>query len=144
MVRIQLPWFAYETYRSFPLITIFTDLRLFQVRIALECEKSAEQRPGRLLDEPLWTVFFNGKKSGYGMRRQASPDDLALMEVLKAVSVGAGVLPGRSETEGPDGEMTYMRADFEHVVGSRDSETLYMFGPEGNNGPDLTIFFVRL
>ena len=126
---------------------VSTFLRKFflsQVRIALECEKRAEQRPGKLLDEPLWTMFFNGKKSGYGLTRKASEDDLGVMELLRAVSMGAGVLPGKSEKEGPDGEMAYMRASFEHVVGSRDSETLYMFGPEGNNGPDLSIFFLRV
>lgn len=64
--------------------------------------------------------------------------------MLKAVSMGAGVLPGRTETEGPDGEMAYMRAHFERVVGSKDSETLYMLSPDGNNGPELSIFFVRI
>ncbi|KAG1342432.1 protein MIZU-KUSSEI 1 [Cocos nucifera] len=120
------------------------------VRIALECEKrppeKAQSHPSRvlLLDEPLWTVFCNGKKSGYGMRREATDEDLAVMETLRAVSMGVGVLPGRSDVEGPDGEVAYLRSGFEHVIGSRDSETLYMVTPDGGNGPELTIFFVRV
>ncbi|XP_057775364.1 protein MIZU-KUSSEI 1 [Salvia miltiorrhiza] len=114
------------------------------VRIALECEKRPEKAAEELLDEPLWTMFCNGKKSGYAVKREASEDDLQVMELLRAVSMGAGVLPGRSESEGPDGEMAYMRAHFDRVVGSHDSETLYMVSPDGNTGPELSIFFVRL
>ncbi|KAI3441095.1 uncharacterized protein J3R85_002767 [Psidium guajava] len=114
------------------------------VRIALECEKRPDKDKTKILDEPLWTMYCNGKKSGYGVKREASAEDLNVMELLKAVSMGAGVLPGNSDTEGPDGELAYMRAHFERVVGSKDSETLYMLSPEGNNGPELSIFFVRI
>lgn len=89
-------------------------------------------------------MFCNGKKTGYGMRREASEEDLQIMELLKATSMGAGVLPGKSDVEGPDSELAYMRAHFDRVVGSKDSETLYMVSPNGNNGPELSIFFVRI
>ncbi|KAL3818865.1 hypothetical protein ACJIZ3_004770 [Penstemon smallii] len=120
------------------------DMSLGMVRIALECEKRTDKDKTALLDEPLWTMFCNGKKIGYGVKRDATEEDLNVMELLKPVSMGAGVLPGRSEAEGPDGEMAYMRAHFERVVGSKDSETLYMLSPDGNNGPELSIFFVRV
>uniref|UniRef100_A0A7N0V1Y6 Protein MIZU-KUSSEI 1 n=1 Tax=Kalanchoe fedtschenkoi TaxID=63787 RepID=A0A7N0V1Y6_KALFE len=120
------------------------EIGLGTVRIALECDKRPDKDRTKVLDEPLWTMFCNGKKSGYGLRREANEEDLKVMELLKAVSMGAGVLPGSSEVEGPDGELAYMRAYFERVVGSRDSETLYMLSPEGNNGPELSIFFVRV
>ncbi|KAJ9670854.1 hypothetical protein PVL29_027037 [Vitis rotundifolia] len=114
------------------------------VRIALECEKRPEKDKTKLMEEPLWSMYCNGKKSGYGVKREASEEDLYIMEVLKAVSMGAGVLPGKAEAEGQDDEFAYMRAHFERVVGSKDSETLYMLSPEGNNGPELSIFFVRI
>lgn len=114
------------------------------VRIALESEKRPDKDKTKLLDEPLWTMYCNGKKSGYGVKRAATEEDLNVMELLKAVSMGAGVLPGNSDMEGPDGELAYMRAHFERVVGSKDSETLYMLSPEGNTGPELSIFFVRI
>ncbi|XP_050204833.1 protein MIZU-KUSSEI 1 [Mercurialis annua] len=114
------------------------------VRIALECEKRIEKEKIRLLDEPLWTMFCNGKKNGYGVKRDALEEDLKVMELLRAVSMGAGVLPGNSDVEGPDGELAYIRAHFERVVGSKDSETYYMISPEGNNGPELSMFFVRV
>lgn len=112
------------------------------VRIALECEKNSSERT-KIIDEPIWTMYCNGRKTGYGVKREPNEEDLNVMQLLHAVSMGAGVLP--SETADlPDGEMTYMRAHFERVVGSRDSETYYMMNMEGNNGPELSIFFVRI
>ncbi|RWR78423.1 protein MIZU-KUSSEI 1-like protein [Cinnamomum micranthum f. kanehirae] len=121
------------------------EMSLGMVRIALECDKRlGEKERMELLEEPLWTLYCNGKKSGFGVKREATEDDLKVMELLMPVSMGAGVLPGNSDVEGSDGELAYMRAHFEQVVGSRDSETLYMLGPDGNSGPELTIFFVRI
>ncbi|XP_044478286.1 protein MIZU-KUSSEI 1-like [Mangifera indica] len=114
------------------------------VRIALECDKRPEKDKSKLLEEPLWNMYCNGKKTGYGIKREASEDDLQVLEFLKPVSMGAGVLPGNYELECPEGELTYMRAYFERVVGSKDSETFYMLSPEGNYGPELSIFFVRI
>ncbi|KFK32849.1 hypothetical protein AALP_AA6G295000 [Arabis alpina] len=114
------------------------------VRIALETEKRGDKEKIKIMDEPLWTMYCNGKKTGYGVKRDATEEDLYVMELLRPVSMGAGVLPGNSEVDGPDSEMAYMRAYFERVVGSKDSETFYMLSPEGNNGPELSIFFVRV
>lgn len=113
------------------------------VRIALECEKKPENK-SKLLDEPLWTMFCNGKKNGYGVKREALEDDVKIMELLRPVSMGAGVLPVNSDSEGADGEYVYIRAHFERVVGSKDCETLYMISPERNDGPELSVFFVRV
>ncbi|XP_016652507.1 PREDICTED: protein MIZU-KUSSEI 1-like [Prunus mume] len=148
-----------SVFRSFPIITPAcrmpslpmgrmdsskTEMGSGMVRIALECEKRADKDKTSLLDEPMWTMYCNGKKSGYAVKREAAEEDLSVMELLKAVTMGAAVLPGKSEVEGPDGEMVYMRALFERLVGSKDSATLYMLSPEGNNGPELSIFFVRI
>lgn len=111
------------------------------VRIALECEKRADKDKMKLLEEPLWSMFCNGKKTGYGVKREANEEDLQVLELLKPVSMGGGVLPGNPDA---DSELAYIRAVFERVVGSKDSETLYMLSPEGNNGPELSIFFVRI
>ncbi|OMO51324.1 hypothetical protein CCACVL1_29850 [Corchorus capsularis] len=112
------------------------------VRIALECEKKPGEKI-KIQDEPIWTLFCNGKKSGYGVKREPTDEDLMVMQTLHPVSMGAGVIPAEA-TENPDGELAYMRAHFERVVNSRDSETYYMMNPDGNSGPELSIFFVRV
>ncbi|XP_065875092.1 protein MIZU-KUSSEI 1 [Euphorbia lathyris] len=114
------------------------------VRIAMECEKKAEKDKVRLLDETIWNMFCNGKKNGYGVKKEAAEEDLKVMELLRAVSTGIGVLPANPDIDGPDDEYIYIRSNFERIVGSKDSETFYMINPEANSGPELSIFFVRI
>ncbi|KAK4751423.1 hypothetical protein SAY87_004905 [Trapa incisa] len=123
------------------------------VRIALESETRTHRK--RVMEEYVWAVYCNGRKVGYSIRRKHMSDDEArVMQLLRGVSMGAGVLPcpysggGEKEKEaggGGDGELTYMRARFQRVVGSKDSEALYMINPDGAaEGPEFSIFFVRL
>ncbi|XP_031251663.1 protein MIZU-KUSSEI 1 [Pistacia vera] len=119
------------------------DMGSGMVRIALETEKKQNDKT-KIIDEPIWTMYCNGRKSGYGVKREPTEEDLGFMQTLHAVSMGAGVLP-TDGNEHPDGELAYMRAQFERVVGSKDSETYYMQCPDGNiSGPELSIFFVRI
>ncbi|KAI8013489.1 Protein MIZU-KUSSEI 1 [Camellia lanceoleosa] len=114
------------------------------VRIALESETKTHKK--KLLEEFVWAVYCNGRKIGYSIRRkQMGDDELHVMQLLRGVSMGAGVLPSPSEKEtAADGELTYIRARFDRVVGSKDSEALYMINPDGLAGPELSIFFVRV
>lgn len=114
------------------------------VRLALESETKTHKK--KVLEEFVWAVYCNGRKFGYSIRRkQMTEDELHVMQLLRGVSMGAGVLPGLSEKEtAMDGELTYMRARFERVVGSKDSEALYMINPDGATGQELSIFFVRV
>ncbi|GAB4843876.1 hypothetical protein Ancab_013840 [Ancistrocladus abbreviatus] len=111
------------------------------VRIALECEKglppatTARGRPVRLFQEPVWTMYCNGRKCGYATSRACSEFDWYVLSTIQTVSVGAGVIPlvvdGKSGGGAAEGELLYMRARFERVVGSRDSEAFYMLNPDG-------------
>lgn len=109
------------------------------VRIALECERTAGR--GKLFQEPVWTMYCNGRKTGYAIRRNCTETDSQILGMVQAISMGAGVLPME---EGTDGELMYMRARFERVVGSRDSEAFYMMNPDGTGGPELSIFLLRI
>ncbi|KAL3525008.1 hypothetical protein ACH5RR_013380 [Cinchona calisaya] len=127
------------------------DMGLGLVRIALECEKHHPSEKIKLIDEPIWTMYCNGRKVGYAVKRKPSDDDLHVIQMLHAVSMGAGVLPidhGMGDSSSDSGELTYMRACFERAIGSKDSETYYMMNPDGRNGnssgPELSIFFVRV
>ncbi|KAL6850481.1 hypothetical protein ACP4OV_021108 [Aristida adscensionis] len=123
------------------------------VRVILECDKQRHYHhhpaaaeaapPRRLLDEPVWAAEVNGDSVGYAARREATEQDERVMQMLHATSMGAGVLPA-DMADPADGELTYMRALFDRVVGSKDAETYYMHNPEGfATGPELTIFFIR-
>ncbi|CAI0474108.1 unnamed protein product [Linum tenue] len=143
-----------ETPSSLPVVLLELGLptgKLLQsmgggmVRIAMECEKRSGGDKTQVMEEPIWTMFCNGKKSGFGVKREPTEEDLRVMRTLHVVSMGAGVIPEEEEeVVHPEGELAYMRAHFERVVGSRDSETYYMMNPDGNSGPELSLFFVRV
>ncbi|KAM7267612.1 hypothetical protein ACFE04_009778 [Oxalis oulophora] len=109
------------------------------VRIVLECEKKPKEKT-KIVDESIWILYCNGKKSGYAVKREPTDEDLSVIHVLQAMTMGAGVLPSDSSD---GGDLTYMRSNFERVVNSKDSETYYMMNPDGNCETDLSIFFVR-
>ncbi|KAK9052274.1 hypothetical protein SSX86_028903 [Deinandra increscens subsp. villosa] len=119
-----------------------------QVRIALECDKKTEKKGFKLMDEPLWRTYCNGKKCGYAMRRDCGPDEWKVFNSVGQISMGAGVLPagggGAGAVGGGEGELMYMRARFERIVGSKDSEAYYMMNPDSNGGPELSIYLIRV
>lgn len=120
------------------------------VRIALECEKTLAGGPGRavtLFQEPTWTMYCNGRKCGYAVSRSCSESDWHVLKMVHRVSVGAGVIPVVEDGQKGsklEGDLLYMRAKFERVVGSRDSEAFYMLNPDGNGGPELSVFLLRI
>ncbi|XP_021724154.1 protein MIZU-KUSSEI 1-like [Chenopodium quinoa] len=123
------------------------------VRIALECERGSHQtgrgkHAPKLFLEPVWTMYCNGRKCGYANSRACNEFDWHVLSTVQSVSVGAGVIPlvenRTGSGSGSEGELLYMRAKFERVVGNRDSEAFYMLNPDGNGGPELSIFLLRL
>lgn len=116
------------------------------VRIALECEKKTDQKKKglKLLEEPQWRTYCNGKKCGFAMRRDCGPEEWKVLKALEPISMGAGVLPGNEDGAGSEGELMYMRAKFERVVGSKDSEAFYMMNPDGSGGPELSVYLLRV
>lgn len=106
-----------------------------------------------LLEESRWRTYCNGKKCGFATRRECGPKEWKVLKAVEPISMGAGVLPenngGGGEEFGGDGgsgggEVMYMRAKFERVVGSRDSEAFYMMNPDSNGAPELSIYLLRV
>ncbi|KAK9664353.1 hypothetical protein RND81_14G035700 [Saponaria officinalis] len=116
------------------------------VRIALECDRVTKHGPTKLFSEPVWTMYCNGKKCGYATSRASTEFDWHVLSTVQSISVGAGVIPlvENGTGSGSKGELLYMRAKFERVIGSRDSEAFYMLNPDSNGGPELSIFLLRL
>ena len=40
-------------------------------------------------------------------------------------------------------ELLYMRAHYEHVVGSADSESFHLINPDESPGQELSVFLLR-
>uniref|UniRef100_A0A1D1ZAL4 RNA pseudourine synthase 6, chloroplastic n=1 Tax=Anthurium amnicola TaxID=1678845 RepID=A0A1D1ZAL4_9ARAE len=115
------------------------------LRIALEC---ARPRPGAtpcssLFAVPVWSMYCNGRKVGYAVRRQMGEGDAAVFKLMRSVSVGAGVVPAGEASRSGEGDLLYLRASFDRVVGSPDSESFHMINPVGSSGQELSIFLLR-
>jgi uncharacterized protein (TIGR01570 family) len=108
-------------------------------------DHKTKRRPPALVEEPAWHVYCNGRKCGYAVSQECGAEEWRVLRAVEPVSVGAGVI---SEDEGAvtlgDGDMMYMRAKFERVVGSRDSEAFYMVNPNHGGGPELSIYLLRV
>jgi len=109
---------------------------------------AGEKRRG-LLEETTWRAYCNGRKCGFAVRRECGADEWRVLGAVEPVSVGAGVLPDDVSGTGAnggaeEGDLMYMRARFERVVGSRDSEAFYMVNPDGGGGPELSIYLLRV
>jgi uncharacterized protein (TIGR01570 family) len=131
------------------------------VRIALECERakgSALPTPTagpnsgkKLLEETVWRAYCNGKSCEYVVQRECGAAGWRVLRALEPVSMGAGVIHAAS-CGGGEGDVMYMRARFERVVGSRDSEAFYMMNPDnssgggggGHGGPELSVYLLRV
>lgn len=103
------------------------------------------------MEEATWRAYCNGRKCGYAVRRECGADEWRVLRAVEPVSVGAGVLPDNGDSAGAgagasggEGDLMYMRAKFERVVGSRDSEAFYMVNPDGGGGPELSIYLLRV
>ncbi|XP_062111224.1 protein MIZU-KUSSEI 1 [Humulus lupulus] len=137
------------------------------VRIALECERTkttsfdesnniskSKKKASKLLEEPLWRTYCNGRKCGFAARRDCGAEEWKVLKAVEPISMGAGVLPeccgggdggaGGGGGGSDVGELMYMRARFERVVGSKDSEAFYMMNPDGSGGPELSIYLLRV
>ncbi|EAZ12869.1 hypothetical protein OsJ_02790 [Oryza sativa Japonica Group] len=103
----------------------------------------------KLVEETVWRAYCNGRSCGYAVRRECGAADWRVLRALEPVSMGAGVIP--AACGGGEGDVMYMRARFERVVGSRDSEAFYMMNPDcggsgsnNNGGPELSVYLLRV
>lgn len=97
-----------------------------------------------LLSTPVWTMYCNGRRVGYAVKRRPSEADLEALRLMGSVVTGAGVINGK-ELNGPDDddELLYLRAKFERVCGSANSESFHLIDPDKCIGQELSVFFYR-
>ncbi|KAJ4889582.1 hypothetical protein Rs2_29330 [Raphanus sativus] len=113
------------------------------VRIALERDRrrsssSSNSCPSSIFDVPVWLMYCNGRKMGSAVGRKVTENDAIFLRMIRSVSVGAGVVPVDKEEQ-----TLYLRARFERVTGSSDSESFHMMNPGGGYGQELSIFLLR-
>lgn len=154
------PPFLFELF--VPTSLLAKEMNSGLLRIALECHRtplhsrhcpvapaadhpnsSASASASRRSASPnVWKAYCNGRNVGYAMRRKPSDRDKAILEMVKSMSAGAGVLLAE-EADDQEGELLYMRACYERVVGSRDSVSYHLINPGGSPEQELSVFLLR-
>ncbi|RAL52356.1 unnamed protein product [Cuscuta campestris] len=117
------------------------------VRIALEFKiDSPESELSRcpLHSIPLWTLFCNGRKLGFAVRRRPTQQTRLMLKTMQSISVGAGVIPSGfgSGVDEPE-DLMYMRANYECITGGADSESFHLINPDEGPGQEFSIFLLR-
>ncbi|KAL5539685.1 hypothetical protein UlMin_038738 [Ulmus minor] len=127
-----------------PTTTLAREMRGGFLRIALQCSDPGYSYPNSysLLSTPVWTMYCNGRKVGFAVKRKPSKLDLEALRLMSSVVNGAGVISGK-ELDDQDDELMYLRANFERVCGSSSSESFHLIDPDGCIGQELSVFFYR-
>ncbi|KAL3640674.1 hypothetical protein CASFOL_015642 [Castilleja foliolosa] len=130
---------------SIPTSTLIQEMQCGLVRIALEVNATgaAESDLSRchLHSVPVWTLFCNGRKLGFAARRKATQQIRMMFKTMQSITVGAGVIPCGLGSGSE--EIMYMRANYECIVGSADSESFHLINPDQGPGQELSVFLMR-
>ncbi|XP_047957422.1 protein MIZU-KUSSEI 1 [Salvia hispanica] len=129
---------------SIPTSGLIQEMQCGLVRMALEFNAAESDDPelGRcpLRSVPLWTLFCNGRKLGFAVRRKPTQQTKIMLKTMQNITVGAGVIPCKFHDEK---EVMYMRANYECVLGSADSESFHLINPDQLPGQELSVFLLR-
>ena len=93
------------------------------LRIALECSASSDTS-NSLLSMPVWTMYCNGRRAGYAVKRRPSKVDMEALKLMNSVVVGVGIISGKELDK--DDELMYLRANFVRVSGSSEAESFHL------------------
>ena len=159
------PPFLFEL--SVPMQSLAAEMGSGLLRIALECHRPSGagggiphvDGAGGSTSRNVWKASCNGCDVGYAVRRRPTDWDRRVLESMRTMTTGVGVLPPPTEAleERPDdgdlqgggggsGEVLYMRATYERVVGSRDAVSYHLISPGGGGGSppqELSVFLLR-
>lgn len=94
---------------------------------------------------------------GLAIKRQFVDADREVLGLMQSVTMGAGVIPavaaaaeeggkggGGVRDSSSDEEIMYMRARYERGSFSADNLSFHMINPNGSQGQELSIFFIRV
>ncbi|QCE13156.1 protein MIZU-KUSSEI 1-like [Vigna unguiculata] len=126
-----------------PTSVLAKEMRGGNLRIVLESSCNNNSNNSNLFSSPLWRMYCNGRKVGYAVKRRPSNGDFEALSLMSSVAVGTGVINSCKELQHQEDELMYLRANFQRVRGSSNSESFHLIDPEGSIAQELSIFFFR-
>lgn len=122
---------------------------LLRIALVSSSSSSSSSCSSSLFSVPVWSMYCNGRKVGFAIRRHVTQTDASVLSLMHSVSVGAGVLPPPPTNCSQHGHphngdlLMYLRASFHRVVGSLHSQSFHMINPVGSSAQELSIFLLR-
>ncbi|MCL7036980.1 hypothetical protein MKW94_010206 [Papaver nudicaule] len=133
---------------AIPTAILAKEMKSGLLRIALECNSETRHSSSHLLSVPVWTMYCNGKKVGSAVKRVPTQADKKVLSLMQGIDEGVGIINRKTiMNSGCDsennGDLMYLRGNFERVSGSSNSESFHLINQDGSNNQQLSIFFGR-
>ncbi|XP_057783848.1 protein MIZU-KUSSEI 1 [Salvia miltiorrhiza] len=114
---------------AIPTNVLAKEMKGGSIRFAFECK--TDPGSGPLLSMPAWTMYCNGRKLGFAVKRKPSRADVELLQKMQNVVVGAGV----------DDDVMYLRGMFHRFHASANSDSFHLIDPDA--AQELSFYFLR-
>lgn len=126
---------------AIPTNVLAKEMKGGSIRFAFESTTSSRSGSGSgsspLLSMPAWTMYCNGRKLGFAVKRKPSSADVELLRKIQNVVVGAGIAS-------LDNDVMYLRGEFERFHASSNSDSFHLVDSEAaSNGQELSFYFLR-
>ncbi|KAI3883364.1 hypothetical protein MKW92_039610 [Papaver armeniacum] len=138
---------------AIPTAILAKEMKSGLLRIALECNNTSRHASSNLLSVPVWTMYCNGRKVGSAIKRVPTQADKRVLGLMQSIDEGVGIINRKTlmnsvgdNDEDPHnkaGDLMYLRANFQRVSASSNSESFHLINQDGSNNQQLSIFFTR-
>ncbi|XP_026395736.1 protein MIZU-KUSSEI 1-like [Papaver somniferum] len=138
---------------ALPTTILAQEMKSGLLRIALECNNTSRHSSSNLLSVPVWTMYCNGREVGSAIKRVATQADKRVLSLMQNIDEGVGIINRKTlmnsigykdeDSHKNAGDLMYLRANFERVSASSNSESFHLINQDGSNNQQLSIFFTR-
>lgn len=120
---------------AIPTNVLAKEMKGGSIRFAFECKTGSGSDP--LLSMPAWTMYCNGRRLGFAVKRKPSRADVELLQKIQNVVVGAGIAS-------LDDDVMYLRGKFERSHASPNSDSFHLIDHDAStNAQELSFYFLR-
>ncbi|XP_026456766.1 protein MIZU-KUSSEI 1-like [Papaver somniferum] len=139
---------------ALPTAILAKEMKSGLLRIALECNNNTSRHSSsNLLSVPIWSMYCNGRKVGSAIKCVPTQADKRVLRLMQSIDEGVGIINQKTlmnslgdnddDPRNNLGDLMYLRANFERVSASSNSESFHLINQDGSNNQQLSIFFTR-
>ncbi|KAI3961346.1 hypothetical protein MKX01_007060 [Papaver californicum] len=132
---------------AIPTAILAKEMKSGLLRIALECKNGSRHSSSNLLSVPVWTMYCNERKAGSAVKRVPTQADKKVLSLMREIDEGVGIINAKTllkssvgdnyEDRHSHGDLMYLRANFERVSASSNSESFHLINQDGSSNQQL-------